>query len=497
MSTPGIALPGASVPSGSLTSPGGAQGIGGVSGVSGDPIPIGATVEWGSLTAPSGWLICDGSSYATSLYPALFALIGYNFGGSGANFNVPDKRGRVGIGAGQGAGLTNRVLAATGGEETHQLSIAELASHTHIQNAHNHDIGNQFQFTTVGPAGGWLGGGPTTGNWGTVNATATNQNTGSNGAHNTMQPFVVVAYIIKASSTGGATAQAPIADSTQDGLLRKVSGLVTDYVGGDNNCHPLPVSTPQIWTPDQNGLLSGSRNRKQLYDDFTYYFNAGAAVSASGTQLTVWPFTWFTFISGTGAIVQISTTAGRDSFNRTWGVWATSNGNTATGRAGFYDQVNTIVPGLGALDIYCRIAFAALPTSANSTVFRVGLGDAGFAYVNLINLQMSFDGDRDAPVWLGWTQSASVGSGTTPVTSPTIISNTGSALCFYKLKISINAAWNSVTFYVNGVNIGTITTNIPLSGAVYPCIMSDKNSGNSANGFYVDDFALDYQYAVP
>jgi hypothetical protein len=36
----------------------------------------------------------------------------------------------------------------------------------------------------------------------------------------------------------GSTAATPVADATQDGLLRRVSGLATDYVGGDNACHP-------------------------------------------------------------------------------------------------------------------------------------------------------------------------------------------------------------------------------------------------------------------
>lgn len=44
-------------------------------------------------TAPSGWLVCDGSGYSTTTYAALFAVIGYTYGGSGSTFNVPDMRG--------------------------------------------------------------------------------------------------------------------------------------------------------------------------------------------------------------------------------------------------------------------------------------------------------------------------------------------------------------------------------------------------------------------
>lgn len=56
-----------------------------------------------SANNPSGWLECNGSSYAASLYPALFNEIGYSWGGSGANFNVPDFRGVVPRGWNHGA----------------------------------------------------------------------------------------------------------------------------------------------------------------------------------------------------------------------------------------------------------------------------------------------------------------------------------------------------------------------------------------------------------
>jgi len=56
--------------------------------------PTGSILAFGGTVAPSGHLLCDGSSYPTASYPALWGVIGYAFGGSGANFNVPDFRGR-------------------------------------------------------------------------------------------------------------------------------------------------------------------------------------------------------------------------------------------------------------------------------------------------------------------------------------------------------------------------------------------------------------------
>jgi microcystin-dependent protein len=203
----------------------GATGPTGPQGVAGESYPIGVILPYTSTTPPPTWMVCDGSAISRTTYPALFAICGTTFGaGDGSTtFNLPDLRGRVGVGAGQGAGLTNRALAAKGGEEAHQLVLAEIPSHTH----------GYLRITTPGTSTAYTGGsGPFTDPYPTTSA-------GGDGSHNTMPPFVVVAYIIKVSSGGGATAQAPIADSTQNGLLRQVSGRVTDFVDGTNNVQPI------------------------------------------------------------------------------------------------------------------------------------------------------------------------------------------------------------------------------------------------------------------
>ena len=97
--------------------------------------PIGGGALWFTPTPPANWLICDGSSLDTTAYATLFAAIGYRFGGSGANFNLPPLALRFPFGAGAGT-----ALGATGGETTHTLIAAEVAPHTHTatQPAHAH-----------------------------------------------------------------------------------------------------------------------------------------------------------------------------------------------------------------------------------------------------------------------------------------------------------------------------------------------------------------------
>jgi microcystin-dependent protein len=68
------------------------DGSGNLSWAAGSGVATGIIEMYGGETAPTGYLLCDGTSYPVATYPALFAVIGYAFGGIAANFNVPDMR---------------------------------------------------------------------------------------------------------------------------------------------------------------------------------------------------------------------------------------------------------------------------------------------------------------------------------------------------------------------------------------------------------------------
>lgn len=160
-------------------------------------IPYGTVIQSAAVVIPGGWLVCDGSSCATSDYPNLFAAIGYTYGGSGAYFNLPDLRGRTAIGSGTGAGLTTRHLADKGGEESHMLTTSEMPAHSHSSNASGttgnygliYNSGHNTMNSSVNdgnepdlyqPVGGLI-----------INSA------GGGSAHNNMQPYVVLQYLIK------------------------------------------------------------------------------------------------------------------------------------------------------------------------------------------------------------------------------------------------------------------------------------------------------------
>src|SRR5262245_63039868 len=120
--------------------------------------PTGAVMAYGGTVAPTGWLVCDGTVYNNTSWPALAQILGNTFGGTaGTSFAVPDLRGRDIIGAGQGSGLTNRVLGASGGAETVTLTVAQMPSHNHTAVLNPSGLAAAFGANTaVAAAGGWV-----------------------------------------------------------------------------------------------------------------------------------------------------------------------------------------------------------------------------------------------------------------------------------------------------------------------------------------------------
>ena len=93
----------------------------------------------GSATPPTGFLLCDGTSYVRTDYSALFAVIGTAFGtADGTHFNVPDLRGRFirGVAGGQATDpdRASRTAMAAGGNTADNVGSVQadaFESHTH------------------------------------------------------------------------------------------------------------------------------------------------------------------------------------------------------------------------------------------------------------------------------------------------------------------------------------------------------------------------------
>ena len=142
--------------------------------------------------APRGWALCAGQLLPINQNQALFALLGTNFGGDGkATFALPDLRGRVPLGAGEGASGSSYPLGSTGGQETVKLTVGQLPAHSHRVRANSGPSTANAPADAVPASGGAYAA--------TQNAkmsTAMLANSGAGQAHDNRQPYLSLNYII-------------------------------------------------------------------------------------------------------------------------------------------------------------------------------------------------------------------------------------------------------------------------------------------------------------
>lgn len=166
-------------------------------------VPIGTLIIWPTNTPPTGYLLCYGQTVSRTTYANLFAALGTTYGaGDGTTtFGLPDARGRAiagkdnmgGVSAdrltGLSGGIDGDTLGATGGLESHTLTTAQIPSHTHTVNGYTlGNTGAGYQSDRVAAANE-VGTGS--------NLTFTSGATGSDGAHNNVQPTIIMNICIR------------------------------------------------------------------------------------------------------------------------------------------------------------------------------------------------------------------------------------------------------------------------------------------------------------
>lgn len=161
-------------------------------GSGGNSEPLGTVKIYAGSTIPDGYLLCDGSQVLKTEYGELFAVLGTAFNLSSdtdsTKFRLPDLRGRVIVGVGSFDTTHSFTLAKTGGEYEHVLTVSE------IPNMRNYDaVWTAMNIATGGTV------------WGYTADKNTEQHQaikkGGGQAHNNMQPYVALKYIIKAVKT--------------------------------------------------------------------------------------------------------------------------------------------------------------------------------------------------------------------------------------------------------------------------------------------------------
>lgn len=159
---------------------------------------IGQVILFGGNFAPRGWAFCAGQIMSIAQNTALFSILGTTYGGNGTTtFALPDLRGRVPVGPGQGPGLSNYDLGQVGGTETNTLLISQMPMHNHLLTASNQPADQaspQGNFLATEPTGSTAiyHTGPAAE---TLNPSAITLTGGSQPVNN-LQPYLGLNYII-------------------------------------------------------------------------------------------------------------------------------------------------------------------------------------------------------------------------------------------------------------------------------------------------------------
>jgi microcystin-dependent protein len=186
-------------------------------------VPLGAMTAYTGGSSPnSNFVLAQGQCISTTTYASYWVLMGSPASGScaGGQFRVIDMQGRVPAGvdltgtrltssaAGCGTNFSTVGATCANGSESHTLTIAELAAHSHTATDSGHQHATASGTVYGGTSTGGFTTGPTTAPAGTVNlqasvstgfasASITVANAGGGSAHAIVQPTIAVNYLLR------------------------------------------------------------------------------------------------------------------------------------------------------------------------------------------------------------------------------------------------------------------------------------------------------------
>ena len=210
-----------------------------------DTLPVGTIIPYAGSTVPSNYMLCEGQELSRIEYDILFNAIGTTYGvGDGATtFNLPNLKGRIITGI-DSNDTDFDTLGETGGEKTHTLTVDEIPSHAHEQLAisNPNSGGPGIRGTYNEQEGTGMSRYPTNTQTGT---------TGGGEAHNNLQPYIVLNYIIKVLDAPAIQAQVVNGYSTSSrdsyscNYMNSINGYSTDeiQIGVDEENKPIYKKT--------------------------------------------------------------------------------------------------------------------------------------------------------------------------------------------------------------------------------------------------------------
>lgn len=191
-------------------------------------LPAGIIWEYGGTTAPTGWLLCNGAAVSRTTYAALFAVLGtaYGVGDGSTTFNLPDRRGRFGVGVdgtytrGSTGGAASGTTSSAGSHNhtgltgSTAISVAQMPSHTHTASVNDPGHRHALNGGNLGSGSTGYGGAPgnnSLGEFASTGISVSNSSTGGGAGHDhsistdgththtvaTVPPYLASNFIIK------------------------------------------------------------------------------------------------------------------------------------------------------------------------------------------------------------------------------------------------------------------------------------------------------------
>lgn len=210
-------------------------------------------------------------------------------------------------------------------------------------------------------------------------------------------------------------------------LETRLSALIT-AIGADIKALQAASggSSDPFWT--------GHRKKMELFEDF---------MGGGTPQLVL-------FNSGTGTSATVLTSSPPD--DNCAGVVTLNTGTDSVGKAAVRSQADQLSLGKGKAYFSAKVYMSALDDASNRFGARVGFGDSDWGdmvdgvYFEAISTTSGF-----------WRCVTSASSTRTAVVTTVALA----AATWYHLGIEINADGTEAKFYIDGVLVATMTTNIP------------------------------------
>lgn len=304
-------------------------------------------------------------------------------------------------------------------------------------------------------------------------------------------------------ATPSATQHITYIDSTTKHFIRKNSaGQKIDYdlaVGGSapNTASYITIATDPALTQERtlgigDGLSmtdGGAGNPVTLAQDMIDLGRKRVLLVDDFFGTTSGDVNFMKVVSGTGADVTNMAVAELGVF----GVWQLTTGTTTTGKAAIIaGNADSFSLGQGVATWEAYVKIPNLSTISEEFIIRIGFMDSTTGG-STNGVYMIYDRLTS----LNWKLNTITAGGSSTVNTSTTAVGTG----WVRLKIVVNAAGTSVSFYVNGTQVSgsPITTNIPV-GAGKECTIAAsliKSAGTTARTFNMDYVVFDYDLTTP